>query len=499
MDVSNYFLVNTGREVNIHDAKLDYRECVEKVNDFIAKRSSEFYDSADANLTYAERKENVVRCINEYISQHKPVISEFIENNKMNYDRLSAKLIDEIVNYDILTDAMTDDEVTEIQINNGTVPGGIWVECNGRLEQLRDPVTGELLHWEKEEDITKFINNLLKFSRIQISATESLVNGTTLEGYRIAATDASATARGRGTLQRSPQCVIRKFSNTRLELEDLVRNHTLSADMARFLSIMPKVNLTAAFCGSTGCGKTVMLQAVLRYAPHYKRIGLIQNPAEIDVSEIDENGEETRNFFSWEAKEIKGELAKRASSPTYANMMNHALRSTPELFVFGELRKHEEFALSMEAAASGHYFYTTFHADDAHGAINRYTNSVMKATGGGDKDLTIATICDHVRFIVTLRKLADGTRKCLSIDEICGVDESTGSAIPIINTIFRYFPDPNAERDEHGHLKGYHAQVGNVSDRMKEDLVMAGATPRDMEIINRKVEQGKEIRSGYLD
>ena len=153
----------------------------------------------------------------------------------------------------------------------------------------------------------------------------------------------------------------------------------------------------------------------------------------------------------------------------------------------------------MEAAASGHYFYTTFHADDAHGAINRYTNSVMKATGGGDKDLTIATICDHVRFIVTLRKLADGTRKCLSIDEICGVDESTGSAVPIINTIFRYFPDPNAERDEHGHLKGYHAQVGNVSDRMKEDLVMAGATPRDMEIINRKVEQGKEIRSGYLD
>ena len=55
MDVSNNFLVNTGREVNIHDAKLDYRECVEKVNDFIAKRSSEFYDSADANLTYAER------------------------------------------------------------------------------------------------------------------------------------------------------------------------------------------------------------------------------------------------------------------------------------------------------------------------------------------------------------------------------------------------------------------------------------------------------------
>lgn len=498
MDAGNSIFLNSGKQVNIHDAKLDYKACVDKVNDYIAKQSTDLYDNASASLSFAERRDSIMRYITEYISQHKPVISEFInpKNKQMDYERLSSRLIDEIVNYDILTDAMTDDDVTEIQINNGCVPGGIWVERKGKTEKLRDPVTGEYLYWKTEEDVIKFINNLLKFSKIQINTTAALVNGTTIEGYRIAATHSSATARSKGSLGRSPQCVIRKFSTTRLELEDLVAGKSMSTDMAKFLSILPKVNLTAAFCGSTGCGKTVMLQAMLRHAPHNKRIGLIQNPAEVDVSEIDEDGVEHRNFFSWEAKDLKGEEAKKSSSPTYINMMNHALRSTPELFVFGELRANEEFALSMKAAASGHYFYTTFHAEDAEGAINRYTEAVMSADGGGSEDLTIATIASHVRFIIVLRKLADGTRKCLSINEICGVNKESGRAVPIINTIFKYFPDPNAERDEKGKLKGYHAQVGTVSQRTKDDLILSGATPKDMAIINREV-KGEPIICGY--
>lgn len=503
MEVGGNMFMRARREVNIHETRIEYKTCVDNVNDYIARCSTDLYDSANSSLTYVERREAIMRYINDYINKHQPVIAEFINpaNNTMDYDRLSARLIDEIVNYDILTDAMTDDEVTEIQINNGCVPGGIWVERHGKLEQLRDPVTDEYLYWESEADVTKFINNLLKFSKIQISNTKALVNGTTIEGYRIAATHSSATARTKGSDQRSPQCVIRKFSTNRLELEDLVRGKSLSSDMAAFLSILPRVNLTAAFCGSTGCGKTVMLQAMLRHAPERKRIGLIQNPAEVDVSELDDDGVEHRNFFSWEAKDIQGELEKDSTSPTYINMMNHALRSTPELFVFGELRSNEEFALSMKAAASGHYFYTTFHAEDAEGAINRYTEAVLSASGGsgGSEDLTVATICSHVRFIVVLRKLADGTRKCLSINEICGVDKSTGHAVPIINPIFKYFPDPNAARDENGFLKGYHAQVGTVSQRTKDDLILSGATPEDMKIINREVKPGQVIRCGYDD
>lgn len=497
MDAGNSIFLNSGKPVNIHDAKLDYKSCVDKVNDYIAKQSTDLYDNTSASLSHAERRDVIMRYIKEYITQHKPVISEFINKNKqMDYERLATRLIDEIVNYDILTDVMTDDEVTEIQINDGCTPGTIWIERKGTTERLCDPVTGEFVHWDTAEEVTKFINNLLKFSKTQINTTEALVSGTTIEGYRIAATHFSATARSKGSTARSPQCVIRKFSTTRMSLKDLVRGKSLSTDMAKFLSILPKVNLTAAFCGSTGCGKTVMLQAMLRHAPHNKRIGLIQNPAEIDVSEIDEDGVEHRNFFSWEAKELKGELAKKSSAPTYLNMMNHALRSTPELFVFGELRANEEFALSMKAAASGHYFYTTFHAEDAEGAINRYTEAVLSADGGGSEDLTLATISSHVRFIIVLRKLADGTRKCLSINEICGVKKESGHAVPIINPIFKYFPDPNAERDENGKLKGYHAQVGTVSQRTKDDLILSGATPKDMAIINREV-KGKPIICGY--
>ena len=200
----------------------------------------------------------------------------------MNYSLLEQRLIDEITNHGILTEAMTDDSITEIRINDGSTPGGIWVEKGGKAQPLRNSLTGELVYFKDASETSKFINNLLKYSKITMSVSDSLVNGTTIEGYRIAASDAFASARTKGSLDKSPTCVIRKFSGKKMLLQDLVKFKTISQDMAAFFSLMTKVDLTAAVIGSTGSGKTITLQAILDETPLNKRIVLIQNPPEID-------------------------------------------------------------------------------------------------------------------------------------------------------------------------------------------------------------------------
>lgn len=498
MQINAAFFHGDRQKVNAHAMQIDYENCVSRVQNYIADNSTDLYDSMSGDMSHAERRKKLVQCINDYINKYRPVVVEYLDSEGvMNNSRLLSRLIDEIVNYDILTDAMTDDHITEIRINNGIIPGGIWVEKNGISRDLRHMITGEPLFFKDVTSVNKFINNLLKFSKTTMSVTESLVNGTTIEGYRIAATDAYATAREKGSTEKSPSCVIRKFSSEKLTLSDLVTKRSISGDMARFLSALPKVDLTAVSVGSTGCGKTVLLQAMLMNAPLNKRIVLIQNPAEIDVSVKNANGVELRDFISWEAKDIRGDLTKKTSTPTYQNLMNHSLRSSPQIFIFGELRSDAEFALSMEAAASGHYFYTTFHAEDAQGAIDRYTTAVLASGGNSSESLVKSTICDKVRFIIVQRRLADGTRKVISINEICGVSKANGLVEPIINPIFKFIPDESGERDENGFIKGKHAQVGTVSDRTKEQLLLSGAAREEIDVIKRKASVEEPIYGDY--
>lgn len=482
--------------VYLHNTQIDYQNCISKIQSYIADNSTELYDNMRDDMTHEDRKRILIEYIREYLLKFKPIVAEYVQDGQMNYSMLEARLIDEITNHGILTEAMTDDSITEIRINDGATPGGIWVEKGGRAQPLTDSLTGQPVYFKSQEEVSKFINNLLKYSKVTMSTSDALVNGTTIEGYRIAASDSYASARTKASHSKSPTCVIRKFSSKKYKLQDLVRFNTISTDMAKFMALMPKIDLTAAVVGSTGSGKTITLQAILEETPLNKRILLIQNPAEIDMTTVDENGNIIRDVVSWEAKDLKGEFAKKSSSPTYSHLMDHSLRYTPHVFVFGELRNDEEFYLSMKAANSGHHFYTTFHAENAKKAINRYVSAVMAGSGSASKDLVMETVCNNIRFIISQRRLSDGTRKVIAIDEICGVKVENGITLPVINPIFRFIPDPNG-KDEKGRIRGVHAQVGTVSESTQEHLLLSGASKSDIEIVTRKASFENMIIGNY--
>ena len=115
-------------KVYLHSAQIDYENCVNRVQTYIADNSSELYDNMSDDMTHEDRKRILVLYIREYLLKYKPIIAEYVSNWKMNYSLLEQRLIDEITNHGILTEAMTDDSITEIRINDGSTPGGIWVK-----------------------------------------------------------------------------------------------------------------------------------------------------------------------------------------------------------------------------------------------------------------------------------------------------------------------------------------------------------------------------------
>ena len=104
-------------KVYLHSAQIDYQNCVSKIQTYISDNSTEFYENFHEDMTHDERRKILINYIREYLLKYKPIVSEYIEDGKMDYSMLQAKLIDEITNYGILTEAMTDDNITEISLS----------------------------------------------------------------------------------------------------------------------------------------------------------------------------------------------------------------------------------------------------------------------------------------------------------------------------------------------------------------------------------------------
>jgi type II secretory ATPase GspE/PulE/Tfp pilus assembly ATPase PilB-like protein len=59
---------------------------------------------------------------------------------------------------------------------------------------------------------------------------------------------------------------------------------------------------------------------------------------------------------------------------TFASILRTALRQDPDILMVGEVRDQETAEISMQAAMTGHFVYTTLHANDTVSAVFRLMN-----------------------------------------------------------------------------------------------------------------------------
>ena len=179
-----------------HGEGLGYDSILDAVYDYIADNS----DSKTMTTTAAGiklRQERILTLIKEYVETTKPAVNK---TKDMHYTltELQIKLEEDITQYGPLTPAYVDPEVSEIQINDFQT---IWVEKSGKLQIMTDEITGERVKFKNQQECFKIIQRLLRNSKAQFSKENTIAKGRTLEGYRIAAVHAEATAGEKGRYQ----------------------------------------------------------------------------------------------------------------------------------------------------------------------------------------------------------------------------------------------------------------------------------------------------------
>ncbi len=301
----------------------------------------------------------------------------------------------EINGYGPLNELLNDNNISEIMVNG---PNEVYVEIDGKI--LRD----ETVSFINNEHILRIISKMVGPLGKTIDASNPMVDSRLSDGSRINAIIPPLSVNG-------PVLTIRKFKRNLSSIDDLLRNGTLTRDMALFLECCVKAKLNIIVCGGTGSGKTTILNILSSFIGNDERVITIEDAAELKLSQNHVIPLETRstNYKS------DGEITMR-------DLVRNSLRMRPDRIIVGEVRGSEAFDM-LQAMNTGHEgSLTTLHANGAIDALNRLETMVLM----GNMEIPVHAIRDYIKnaldIVINVERLTDGRRKVTAIDEIIGID-----------------------------------------------------------------------------
>ncbi len=444
---------------------MTFEESLKQCQQYISKVASNFYRRIDDPK---KKREMTERYIIDYVETQKPDVEGY-----ENLGELRNALIDEITHYGPITDAMEDAEIDEIRANG---PYQIFVEKYGKTEQ-----------WDKcftdKEHMERIVAKLIGVSKVRMTPRTPMVNARTIDGYRVNATHADISPYG------NPAFVIRKFKKGTMSPDKMIRDKSFSINMFKLLSLIPRADMSWMTVGPTGSGKTTLNEVLIKQIDPLCRIITIENPSELRLLRYknnDPNEKVINDVLQYESVPEDDD----SSPATMENLLINAMRQSPHWIGPGELRSPGEFATALRAAQTGHYFFTTLHAEGDKEAIYRFLTAYL-IQSDEPAELALRNICSAVKFVVFQEKLADGTRKVTSISEIVGSDGLS----PIVNQLYEFECIDVEDDPQTGKVKniiGRHKRVGCISETLQQKMLKSGIKRSKFEFLTRPVDPNEE-------
>lgn len=444
---------------------MTFEESLKQCQQYISKVASNFYRRIDDPK---KKREMTERYIIDYVETQKPDVEGY-----ENLGDLRNALIDEITHYGPITDAMEDAEIDEIRANG---PYQIFVEKYGKTEQ-----------WDKcftdKEHMERIVAKLIGVSKVRMTPRTPMVNARTIDGYRVNATHADISPYG------NPAFVIRKFKKGTMSPDKMIRDKSFSINMFKLLSLIPRADMSWMTVGPTGSGKTTLNEVLIKQIDPLCRIITIENPSELRLLRYknnDPNEKVINDVLQYESVPEDDD----SSPATMENLLINAMRQSPHWIGPGELRSPGEFATALRAAQTGHYFFTTLHAEGDKEAIYRFLTAYL-IQSDEPAELALRNICSAVKFVVFQEKLADGTRKVTSVSEIVG---SEGLS-PIVNQLYEFECVDVEDDPQTGKVKsiiGRHKRVGCISETLQQKMLKSGIKRSKFEFLTQPVDPNEE-------
>ena len=314
-----------------------------------------------------------------------------LQDQERNY--LYNLIDNEINGYGPISELLKDKDITEIMVN-GT--DEIYIELNGQI------IKDDSVSFINDDHIIRTIQRMIQPLGRTIDTSNPMVDARLQDGSRLNAVIPPLSLKG-------PVLTIRKFKPELANIDDFLRNGTLTPYMARFLEACVQAKLNIIICGGTGGGKTTLLNVLSSFISHDERIITIEDAAELKLEQEHVISLETR-LTNYEGQ---GEV-------TIRDLVINSLRMRPDRIIVGEVRGKEAFDM-LQAMNTGHNgSLTTMHANSPTDALNRLETMILMA----GMEIPIKALREYIEnaidIVIHIQRLSDGRRKITSISEITG-------------------------------------------------------------------------------
>jgi pilus assembly protein CpaF len=392
-----------------------------------------------STMTHAALTPELGKLIEQILQQ------ESVPLNQRERAQLIQEMVHEVLGLGPLEPLLADPTVADILVNTHKQ---VFVERFGKLEATS-------VQFRDEAHLRKIIDKIVSRVGRRIDESSPMVDARLADGSRVNAIIPPLAIDG--------ACMsIRKFSRDPLQLQNLIDKKSLTPEIGELLRGIVQARLNTLVSGGTGTGKTTILNILSGFIPSNERIVTIEDAAELQLRQEHVVRLETRPTNI----EGKGEVTQR-------ELVKNALRMRPDRIILGEVRGAETLDM-LQAMNTGHDgSLTTIHANSCRDAMTRVETLVAMAGLNLSTKSLRNYISSALDVIVQLTRLADGTRKMTSVQEITGME---GDVI----TLQEIFTFEQKGLDQQGNLKGRFRATG-VRPKFMERFAARGVTiPSDL-------------------
>jgi pilus assembly protein CpaF len=337
------------------------------------------------------------------------VMAERVPLNAGEKERLEADLLDDVFGLGPLEPLLRDSAVSDILVNNAD---NIYIERRGILQKTP-------AHFRSNEHLMQVIDRVVSRVGRRIDESSPMVDARLEDGSRVNAIIPPLALDG-------PCMSIRRFGTGPVAADALVKLKSISAGMLQVLAAAVKARISILISGGTGAGKTSFLNILSGFIPETERLVTIEDAAELQLQQANVVRLETR------PPNVEG-----AGGVRQRQLLINSLRMRPDRIIIGEVRGEEAFDM-LQAMNTGHEgSMATIHANTSRDALMRLESMVAMASVGIPERSVRQQIASAITIVVQLSRMSDGTRKCINISEITGLEDNVVSMCDIFNYVRR--------------------------------------------------------------
>ncbi len=309
-------------------------------------------------------------------------------------ERIIEEVLDEFFGLGPLEPLLSDYTISDILVNGY---GSVYIERRGKLE----PTT---VQFDDDQHLKRIIDRIVSRVGRRVDESSPMVDARLPDGSRVNVVIPPLALDG-------PMMSIRRFGRDALTDQELLVNKSLTNEMLHLLRCCVEGRLNVLISGGTGSGKTTLLNIMSGYIPSGERIVTIEDAAELQLKQGHVVRLETRPANM----EGKGAVRQR-------QLVINSLRMRPDRIIVGEVRGEEALDM-LQAMNTGHEgSLTTIHANTPRDALSRLETMVSMANLNISDRAMRQQIASALDVIVQIARLADGTRKIVSISEVTGME-----------------------------------------------------------------------------